>query len=124
MKAQLVFGPLVIYYIFIFIVESCFIGILSFIAAGFIGTIVIPHLGHFPGVSEITSGCIGQVYFTDAIVLSDAIVLFIVSMADFIAVESTTGAVDEEPPLHAVNVVAAIAEVIKIAFFIVFIFKG
>jgi len=23
----------------------------------------MPHFGHFPGLSEITSGCIGQVYF-------------------------------------------------------------
>ena len=28
----------------------------------FWGTRFIPHLGHFPGLSDITSGCIGQVY--------------------------------------------------------------
>jgi len=32
------------------------------------GTISIPHLGHLPAVSLITSGCILQVYFTDAII--------------------------------------------------------
>jgi hypothetical protein len=27
-----------------------------------LGTKVIPHFGHLPGASEVTSGCIGQVY--------------------------------------------------------------
>ena len=30
---------------------------------GFTRTRFMPHLGHFPGLSETTSGCIGQVYF-------------------------------------------------------------
>src|SRR5437588_11671184 len=30
----------------------------------------MPHLGHFPGLSETTSGCIGQVYFATACVVA------------------------------------------------------
>jgi hypothetical protein len=27
-----------------------------------VGTRSMPHFGHFPGLSEVTSGCIGQTY--------------------------------------------------------------
>ena len=30
---------------------------------GIIGSKVMPHFGQLPGLSETTSGCIGQVYF-------------------------------------------------------------
>ena len=35
----------------------------SFFRASLFGTNSIPHLGHLPGLSETTSGCITQVYF-------------------------------------------------------------
>ncbi len=32
-----------------------------------VGTSSMPHFGHFPGVSEVTSGCIGQTYAGTAV---------------------------------------------------------
>ena len=37
-------------------------GCSAFGFVSFIGTNVIPHLGHWPGPARTTSGCIGQVY--------------------------------------------------------------
>ena len=64
----------------------------------FIGTIFIPHLGQWPGVSLITSGCIVHVYFA---VLN----IFEVSVSD----AETDGAFLFELllSLHAENVVTA-----------------
>jgi hypothetical protein len=46
-----------------------FLAVLSAVGLGFFATSVIPHLGHLPGLSSNTSGCMGQVYFTAVVVL-------------------------------------------------------
>ncbi len=47
--------------IFIFLTKSLYV-FWSSVSLGFIGIKSIPHIGHEPGLSWITSGCIGQVY--------------------------------------------------------------
>src|SRR5260370_5795954 len=41
-------------------------------AVGWVGSRAIPHFGQGPGIGESTSGCMGQVYCADAVVLGAA----------------------------------------------------
>jgi hypothetical protein len=105
--------------------------IVDFISVDFTSTNCIPHFGHLPGLSEITSGCILQVYFTvDAIILvvsitavlvvSIVVIILVVSVVTF-AVVSAAGTVAGVLPEQAVNVVTKIATAeIMITLFICF----
>src|SRR5674476_840307 len=96
-------------YFFTLSICMSFLFFISFI------TIVIPHLGHAPGVSLITSGCMVQVYFTD---------VFINFVVSVLADKEVLDCFVDEPE-HAANtrVVTSAITVIIIILFIEFYFK-
>jgi len=86
----------------------------------FCGTKSIPHLGHVPGLSDVTSGCIGQAYVTFALsVIVESLKTFNVFIA-FAAFVLASGKINAL--IKAINDIAIIMAGSFLIFMILFLF--